>query len=478
MIQLRPYQTDFVAALRSAMRKNRRVLGVAATGSGKTVVFTHIVNSAVARGKRVVICAHRQEILMQISLALGQFGVRHGWIMPGRTPTCDCVQLAMIQTLMRRVEKILEPDLLVIDEAHHVASGCYEKLLSRWSSFVLGVTATPERLDGKGLSSAFDEMILGPQTAWLVENNYLSQYTYLAPPEAADLSGIKTRMGDFAIDQLANALDKATITGDLIQHYQKYLNGKSAVTFCVNIAHAEHVAAQFNAAGIASASIDGRTERGERFRLLEALGTGELKNLTSCDLIGEGVDVPSVNGAILARPTKSLALHLQQVGRVLRIKPDGSRAIILDHVGNVRRHGLPDLPRPWSLDGTGKKKTEYPVKTCETCFRAFHAVGNWRDEAECGLPDAQSGCVLNPEKSDDTPSIREIAHRDGELSVVTDSPSWAGGISIPRASGAEFKALLAKAETREQLKEIAKLRGYHHRWVNHIMASRAGRRAA
>jgi len=474
MIQLRPYQADFVEALRGAMKRNRRVLGVAATGAGKTVVFSFIAHAASLRGKRIIIAAHRAEIVQQISNALTAFGLRHGWIMPGRTMTTDNVQVAMVQTLARRLEKIPAPDLFVIDEAHHATSGGYRTVMDTWAeAFVLGVSATPERLDGRGLSEVFDEMIVGPQTRWLVEQGFLSRYSYLAPPQVADFSGVKTRMGDFAIDELAAAMDQATITGDILAHYRKYLDGRSAVAFCVNIAHAEHMAAQFQAAGIAAASIDGKTEKPERMRLLAALGSGDLKILTSCDLIGEGVDVPSVNGAILARPTKSLALHLQQVGRVLRLKPDGSQAVILDHVGNVHRHGMPDIERNWTLAGKQKKKSAptFKTKTCETCFRVFAVAPGWQAAAECGA-EPGPGCALS---APDAPTPREIKQMEGELAEVTESPEWAGGINVIRAQGPEFKAMLARARTREQLQEIARIRGYKRGWADHILRQRQDR---
>lgn len=476
-VTLRPYQDEFVADLRGAMRQSKRVLGVAATGAGKTITFAYIAQHACARGNSVIIAAHRAEIVQQISVALQAMGIRHGWIMPGRTQTNDLVQVAMIQTLARRLDRIAPPSLFVIDEAHHATSGAYEQVMARFGdAFVLGVTATPERLDGKGLGSKFDKMVIGPQTRWLVENGFLSQYTYLAPPQIADFSGVKSRMGDYAIDQLAAIMDKATITGDVIGHYQRYLAGRSAIAFCINIAHAEHVSAEFNSAGIASASIDGNTERARRFELLAALGTGDLKVLTSCDLIGEGVDVPSVNGAILMRPTKSLSLHLQQVGRVLRLKPDGSKAVILDHVGNVHRHGMPDLARDWRLEGRDKKKkSEFKTKTCETCFRVFQVSPGWMAEAECGDDPETIGCVLTAPPA---AQPRELQRREGELAEITEAPEWAGGINVVRAAGPEFKALLAKARTREQLAEIAKIRGYKPGWVFHQLSLRGEMRAA
>ena len=477
MIELRPYQTDFVGNLRSAMRRHRRVIGVAATGAGKTIVFTYIANSSVQRGKRVIIAAHRAEIVSQISKALTAFDVRHGWIMPGRTTTTDMVQVAMIQTLARRLDRVPSPDLLIIDEAHHATSGAYRAVMDAWdSAYVLGVSATPERLDGRGLSEVFDEMVLGPQTRWLIDQGFLSQYTHLAPPQVADFSGVKTSMGDYAVDDLASVMDQSTITGDLIAHYRQHLSGKSAIAFCVNIAHAEHVAEQFSSVGIAAASIDGKTETPERMRLLDALGSCELKVLTSCDLIGEGVDVPSVNGAILARPTKSLSLYRQQVGRVLRLKPDGSKAVILDHVGNVHRHGMPDIEINWTLSGRQKKKSAptFKTKTCKTCFRVFAVAPGWQAAAECGAEPGPE-CALSDQ---DAPAPREIKHLDGELQVITDTPDWAGGINIMRAQGVEFKAMIHKAQTKDQLKQIARARGYKRGWEDHIMRQRGRRKEA
>ena len=351
-ITLRDYQEIAVSAIREAFGEFRRVLFVLPTGGGKTICFSHIAEQAMSKGKRVVIVAHRRRIVNQISAALGRMGVPHGLIVPGAGMTADPVQVGMIQTIARRIDKLDEPDLLVIDEAHHGVAGTWERVASAWKRCrQLGVSATPERLDGKGLRPAFDEMVLGPYPRDLIERGALSDYEYLAPPNTLDLSGVKTRGGDYAIDQLAEVLAASPITGDAVEHYGKHLNGKPAVVFCVNVMHAQLVAERFRDAGWKAASVDGTMSAEVQEDLITSLGDGRLNVLTSCELISEGVDVPNVAGCILLRPTKSLALWLQQVGRALRPNEDGGHSIILDHVGSVHRFGMPCFPRDWSLDG-------------------------------------------------------------------------------------------------------------------------------
>lgn len=472
---LRPYQTELVTGIRASFARHRRVLAVAPTGAGKTVTFAYITMNAAAKGNSTIVAAHRQEIVDQISRALDAMGVRHGRIQPGHTMTADAVQVAMIQTLGGRLERIPEPDLLVIDEAHHAITGSYAKVCAAWPrARVLGVTATPQRLDGRGLKESFDDMVVGPGTAELIEGGFLAKYRYLAPPEKMDLSGIKTRMGDYAIDELADAMDKAVITGDAIQHYAEHLNGRPSIAFCCTVAHAQHVAEQFQAAGIRAASVDGTMSKPDRRDRIEGIGNGKYQVLTSCALVSEGVDVPSVAGAILLRPTKSLAMYLQSIGRALRLKPDGSDAVILDHVGNVHNFGLPDAPREWSLTPKKKRKVE-AVSTCEKCYKVFGSYPGWKAKAECddGIP---TGCILAPAEVEQSErALPEVV--DGKLTDFV-APEWSGGLDISKVP---LKDALRVAKTEDQLKQLAKARGFKHGWVRHIQNARAaafGGRAA
>jgi DNA repair protein RadD len=448
--------------IRASFAQHRRVLAVAPTGSGKTVTFAYISTNAAAKGNRVVIVAHRQEIVEQISGALDGMGVRHGRIQPGHRMTADPVQVAMIQTLARRLDAVPQPNLLVIDEAHHGVAGTWKAVASAWQKArILGVTATPRRLDGRGLGDAFDAMVVGPQMAELIEAKHLADYTYLAPPQVADLSGIKTRMGDFSIDELGAAMDKSVITGDAVAHYSKYLSGRPAIAFCVTVAHAEHVAEQFNAAGFRAASVDGKMDRTVRRGRIASIGDGRIQVLTSCDLISEGVDVPVVAGAILLRPTKSLGMFLQQVGRCLRVKPDGGRAMILDHVGNVHIHGMPADAREWTLDNKPKKPPEPGLRVCETCYRAFPAATARADAAGC----TTEPCPILFAPAEPKPLPEQVA---GELSMID-----AAALAEMRAK--PLREILTGRESRAELEAIGKARGYKRGWAFRVMQERRER---
>lgn len=470
MIQLRDYQQSLVGDIRAAMRTHRRVLAVAPTGAGKTVIFSHISHGVSQRGKRAVIVAHRREIVDQIGNALSGFGLRYGRIQAGHSQTNDPVQVAMVQTIAKRLHRIAEPDLLVVDEAHHAVAGSWSKLAAAWpNAKILGVSATPERLDGQGLGAAFDVLVEGPTTADLIERGFLSDFEYFAPPAAADLSKIATRAGDFAIDQLAAAMDKATVTGDAVEHYRQHLQGRPAIAFCVTVAHAEHVAEQFRQAGFRAASVDGTLDAAERARRVAAIGNGGLQVLTSCELISEGFDVPAVSGAILLRRTKSLAMFLQQIGRVLRIKPDGSRAVILDHVGNVNLHGSPKSPRLWSLNAKRRKDREASVRQCKICYGVWGAG----EKSECSSRDNPE-CLFTSIAKPAEPFVAP-EYVPGVLEMVAERPAWAGGIDILRASGDEWRSLVARARTKEQLAEIARARNYKPNWPYVILSQRKQR---
>lgn len=483
-ITLRGYQEKAVQAIRDAFATVRRVLFVLPTGGGKTVTFAYIVHGAASKGRRVYIVAHRIEIIRQISLALARQNVPHGVIAPGHPKTADPVQVCMVQTLSKRFARLPAPDLLVIDEAHHVVSNTYLALTAAWNeAFHLGVTATPERLDGRGLGACFDQMVLGPSAKELIAAGSLADFTYLAPPSELDLSGVHTIAGDYNLEELAQAMEKSQIVGDAVEHYGRYLGGKPVIAFCVNVWHAEAVAARFNAAGWRSASIDGRMGGKQRQGILDALAAGELDVLTSCNLVSEGFDLPAVAGAILLRPTKSLALFLQQVGRALRPKEDGSKAIILDHVGNCLVHGLPDWDRQWSLKGRVVRPKAAPVSVCTLCFATLEAPVRKEDVEDCeGAYDPASGTTTPcPYLEEKKKPPRELEEVDGELvdakatmpepDISPERSGWAAGIDLERAKGRDWFRLLDLAGTDiARLKAIAKARGYKRGWAQHQQA--------
>jgi superfamily II DNA or RNA helicase len=457
MFELRDYQIEAVAEIRATFTRHPRVLFVLPTGGGKTVIFAFITTHAAAKGNRVIILAHRQEIVDQISRALTAMGVAHGRILPGHDRTDDPVQVGMVVTVARRLDTIAEPTLLVIDEAHHAVAGTWRKIADAWrTAKALGVTATPERLDGVGLRDAFDVMVIGPDVRDLIGAGYLAPFRCLAPATAIDLSAVRTTAGDYDTADLADALDRDAIIGDVVIHYLKHLAPRTAIAFCVTVAHAEHVAARFQDAGIPAASIDGSMSADERRERVERLRNGDIRVLSSCEIISEGFDAPAVGGAILLRPTQSFALYRQQVGRCLRPKEDGSAAVIVDHVGNVFRHGLPNAPHVWSLDSQKRTPAERQnagrgLRKCPNCDAVFVAGARGDD---CGVP----GCLFA------APAFQE---REGELEEIV-SPPWARGLDIRNARGPQWGQLLQHAGTdRARLREIQLARGYRPGWVHY-----------
>lgn len=374
-MNLRPYQQRAIDDLRAAFRQGARApLLVAPTGAGKTVIFSAIAASAAAKGRSALVLVHRRELIHQASRKLSDAGVDHGVIAAGIDPSPGPIQVASVQTLIRRLHTVPEPpDLIIIDEAHHATSNSWRKITDHCpGSLRIGVTATPCRLDGKGLADVFDALVEGPSVQMLTSAGYLSPARIYAPPPVADLSGIRKRAGDYAIDQAAAAMDRPTVTGDAIGHYQRLAAGQQAIAFCCSVNHAVSVRDSFETAGIRSSLLLGNTS--DRDAVVERFATGQTRVLVTVDVVSEGFDIPAAGCAILLRPTQSLGLYLQQVGRVLRPAPGKDAAVILDHVGNVTRHGFPDDIRRWTLEHGAPRATgpaAPSVRTCPACFAAF-----------------------------------------------------------------------------------------------------------
>lgn len=364
---LRDYQITDIDRLRAAYGAGAKApLYQLATGGGKTVVFSHIVASAAAKGRKVGVFVHRRELIRQASAKLDWCGVPHGIIAAGLDRDHDAtVQVLSIQSAVNR--ELPQFDFIVIDEAHHaVAETWFTLLKSQTKAKLLGVTATPSRTDGAGLGTQcgglFDAIICGPTMQELVDAGHLARSKVFIPPQQIDTTGLRKVGGDWAAgDEMAKRAQ--IVTGDAIAHYRRHAAGKTAIAFCVTVEHAEQVAQAFRDAGLRSACVHGGTPKDERDRLISALDVSNrfdtsdgIDVLTSCDLISEGLDVPSVGAVILLRPTGSLILALQQIGRGMRPKADGAPLIVLDHAGNTLRHGLPEEDRVWTLDGVEKVK--------------------------------------------------------------------------------------------------------------------------
>jgi DNA repair protein RadD len=394
-VNLRPYQQAVREGVINQFRNDvRRVLIVMPTGAGKGTTSTDIIESTARKGNSCLFIVNRTEIVRDQSRRLDRLGIDHGIIMSGhprRKPTA-LVHIASKDTLQRRVQKGNRPyaDLIFIDECHFAVSDGWRELLEHYSdTFVIGMTATPVRLDGRGLGEFFDVIVEGPTITELQEMGFLVRTRVYGSPLAEDVSlkGINKSGGDLNNTQLQAAFDKPHLIGDIVDHWKRLGEDSPTVVFAVNKAHSEHIRDEFLAAGITAVAVDADTPPDTRDATWEELRTGRVKVVCSVGIISYGWDVCEVRVAILARRTESLALYLQQVGRVLRPSPGKPDAIILDHCGNTMRHGFVEDPREWSLTGVRSAKSAGDVKgesvsTCKNCWMAFRA--SLRECPACG----------------------------------------------------------------------------------------------
>lgn len=376
----RPYQSDGVESARRTIRRGiRRIMLVAPTGSGKTCVAALIIGGAVSRGTHTLFFAHRREILNQTVAKLEDAGVppeQIGVIAPNhprRNPVA-LVQVASTQTLAFRAKP--RAGLVFADEAHHATSATNTKILAAYPDAVhVGLTATPCRLDGKGFRDFYDELIIIATPSELIRQGHLVEPRVFSHPSRPNLKGVRTRAGDYDSGELATLMDQRAILGNIVEHWQRHAAGLRTIAFAVNIEHSKHITEAFNQACVPAEHLDGSTPAAERDAILGRLRSGKTLVVSNVDVLTEGTDIPAAKCAIAARPTKSLGLHIQILGRVLRPYPENPslRAVILDHAGNCQEHGLPHEDRDWTLDGKNKrrKKTEDDapsVRTCEQCF--------------------------------------------------------------------------------------------------------------
>ena len=454
-MQLRSYQIKAIENLRYSFntKGKKSPLLVMPTGAGKTVVFAAISKAISQNEKNVLILVHRRELIDQASKKLKAIGVKHGIIAAKYKPKKNNIQIASVQTLVRRLDNNhFFPDYIIIDEAHHAAAGSWRKIIEHFKdAYKIGCTATPIRLDGRGLADYFDDLVKGPGVAQLIKDNYLAPYKVFAPPLKLDLDRVKTLGGDYQKKELEKKIDTVDIIGDAVQQYKKHADGLPAIAFCISIKHATDVCNKFKDAGYKAAIVHGEMKVDDRDEAIKGLGNGKIQILTSVDVISEGTDVPDVSAAILLRPTKSEGLYLQQVGRVLRPKPDKT-AIILDHVNSTRTHGFVDDKREWSLHLQKKKKKKGEVaphvETCKKCFATY------KPQPTCPV------CGYQAENRE-----RFIKQEEGELEELKRKEQ-------EETEKQQQKLLIASAKTLEELEMVAKILGYKKGWAYRVYESR------
>lgn len=499
-LKLRPYQEQGLNLIKTAMSGRihdaieyrrghagaaRKVLYVLPTGGGKTVTYSAIAEGAAAKGNRVLILEHRKELIYQASLALAGLGVPHQVVAPpakvneikrrhvaehGQPYVRENAQVAVasVQTLARRFDWLdrYRPALVICDEAHHAIAGTWKRISEATEyAMQLGVTATPCRTSGAGLSEVFEAMVIGPTMAELIELGNLVPPRVFAPPLGASLDGVHTKSGDWDAKEMADVLDRPTITGSAVDHYGQLAPGKPAIVFCCNRRHATNVAAEFKAAGWRFEVIDGTLDDGVRDKLIAGLSSGAVQGLVSVDVISEGTDVPAAEVAIMLRATQSLSLYLQQAGRVLRPAPGKSHGLILDHVGNALRHGLPQGDHDWALEGEKKRRRkrgdeepedDIKIAQCPKCYQVHEPMPACPHcghvyETQFSAPKQRDGQLAEIQESEADIQRRKEKMKQGRARTKEELVQQ--GMSEARAD----HVIRARREKERQQRELRKL---------------------
>lgn len=374
---LRDYQEKNLAEMRAALAVHQSVLYVSPCGSGKGSVIAYIVNRCVERDKRVIFAVHGKALVHDMSGRVGRLGISHGVLMGShKRERWHSVQVASIDTL-HRMKHPPKADLIIADEADTALSPTWRKTIANFpETKLIGMTATPTRLDGQGLGRAsgglFDAMVLGPSEQELIDMGHLVGSRVLAPPPPADLGNVKITAGEFNPKQQAAVCDKAAVIGDIVAHWKKHTANRKTVAFGVDQAHAQHITDKFNEAGIGWAYVDADTPDAERDLIWRDLRneSGTLMGVASVGCISVGWDMPIVSCLISARKTASLRLWRQQLGRGSRTYNGKSNFVVLDHVGNTHLHhpyGMFEDAVPWSLDGAAIRAVGDKAQAATQC---------------------------------------------------------------------------------------------------------------
>ena len=324
-----------------------------------------MANKSQENHKTVWFLVHRQELLKQTLDTFERFNIPMTTIMVG-----------MVATVANHLNDYPTPDLIVFDEAHFSMANTWRKIINYYPDvYMIGLTATPCRLDGKPLGDIYDDLIVGITANELIELGYLSDYKYYAPC-VSDIGSLKIRGKDYDTQSATELLSQRAVFSNVINSYKKYADGLQTICYCSSIKHSEDMASEFNRNGISAVHFDGNTPSKIRADIIQRFRDGKIKILCNVDLISVGFDCPDCWCCILLRPTLSTALYIQQSCRALR-PAEGKTAIILDCVNNYQRHGLPTDDREWSLNSDYKppRQTDsdgkFSVRVCEECYATF-----------------------------------------------------------------------------------------------------------
>lgn len=362
-MQLRDYQKKLINGLRNSMTNgHKNIMVQSPAGSGKSITMAEIAKRITQHEMNVLFVVHRRELVKQIKSTFVSWGVNMNF--------CE---IYMVQTATRRLEKLIRPEYIFVDEAHHSLAKTYKRIFDYFpAAHVIGFTATPIRMSGKGFKEVYDDLIIGPKISWLIKNHYLAPYTYYSVNLIDQKQLKRSSTGDYTRQSMENA-GKNIIYGDVINAYKKLANNSKAIIYSYSVQSCKQVAEEFNKNHISAQEVDGKTDKDTRKKAMQDFRTEKIKVLVNAELYGEGVDVPDCQTVIMLRPTQSLSLFIQQSMRCMRYKPS-KKAIIIDQVANYTRFGLPDFDRDWTLEDRAKHPqreggSDGPaIKTCPECF--------------------------------------------------------------------------------------------------------------
>lgn len=462
MIQLRKDQEEVRTKLRVALRSSASVLVYAPTGFGKTVLAAALIKLIFEAGKRVIFCVHRVDLIVQTAKTFEKFGIPFSYIAAGHHYNpYHRVYIASIATLKNRLGKI-PADYVLVDEAHLSAASGWAKVALHYKETgtrLIGLTGSPERLDGKPLGDVWDTMVMGPSVGWLIEQGFLSRYRAFAPA-GLDLTGIHTRNGEYVASEIDDLMAGKAVIANVVKHWKSRAAGLRTIGFTPSVARAEQYAEQFRAAGIMAVALDGETPQDERRKAFIGFADRNIDVIFNCQLFCEGFDLAAqVDRAVTIEcvldcaPTQSLARHLQKHGRGLRQDGTGVPHVLLDMVGGFSRLGFPDDEREWSLEGRKQAKRSGSLMTCPKCF------GDHDPAPRCPYCDFEYPKQDRASGGDG----RLLGEVEGELEEIDVE-------KVRR----ERKKEQANAKTLDELVTLATARGYKspEKWAAHIWSYR------
>ena len=500
---LRAYQLELIDKVRESMKRgNRRVLLQLPTGAGKTLVASEILKQTSLNGHSSIFLADRRKLIDQTGEKLQSYGVDYGIIMAGRAPDREApVQVASIQTLYSRairtqVMSLPNVQLVVIDEAHKSLGGQYIQLVREHypEAFLLGLTATPVRSDGRGLNELYDDLVTGPSVKWLTSEGFLVPMRYYAP-SAPDMEYLETIVdkakGDYNEQKLGQYMENnRPLIGDVVRHYIRLAADRQAVVFASSVRHSIYLAEAFNKAGVAAEHIDGTTFHMERQRIYDDVHSGKTRVLTNCAVLIEGWDEPQISAAILARPTRSVATYLQMAGRVLRPFPGKKDAILIDHSGAVRELGFVHDERRWTLEPTliipasedptaalsdGSLETKEESIVCEKCATVYSGR---RKCPECGWePPKRSPKPVKVLEAELEELLAVKSKDDYKLSFFERALGYERSKKVPKGWAVEAFRLKFKGELPPEPTKVGVPDDEIRKWHQHMVIRERYRRS-